>query len=101
MMTVKDKSKEMNKHEINFCLRNVSLSLVQRNLISRTVERKWTRLLRLSKDVLDCQLEDGIYKLFRHNFNSTRSYAALRVADLEWIVGPGYSLGQVHSGEKQ
>ena len=28
----------------------------------------------------------------------TRSYAALRAADLDWIVGPGYSLGQVHSG---
>ena len=24
---------------------------------------------------------------------NTRSYAALRAADLEWIVGPGYSLG--------
>ena len=24
---------------------------------------------------------------------STRSYAALRAADLSWIVGPGYSLG--------
>ena len=23
----------------------------------------------------------------------TRSYAALRAADLEWIAGPGYSLG--------
>ena len=23
----------------------------------------------------------------------TRSYAALRAADLDWIVGPGYSLG--------
>ena len=23
----------------------------------------------------------------------TRSYAALRAADLEWIVGPGYILG--------
>ena len=23
----------------------------------------------------------------------TRAYAALRAADLEWIVGPGYSLG--------
>ena len=30
----------------------------------------------------------------------TRSYAALRAADLDWIVGPGYSLGRVHSGEK-
>ena len=30
----------------------------------------------------------------------TRSYAALRAADLDWIVGPGYSLGLVHSGEK-
>ena len=31
---------------------------------------------------------------------NTRSYAALRAADLDWIVGPGYSLGRVHSGEK-
>ena len=34
------------------------------------------------------------------NFSQTRSYAALRAADLDWIVGPGYSLGRVHSGEK-
>ena len=33
-------------------------------------------------------------------FNATRSYAALRAADLDWIVRPGYSLGRVHSGEK-
>ena len=33
-------------------------------------------------------------------FCETRSYAALRAADLDWITGPGYSLGQVHSGEK-
>ena len=26
-------------------------------------------------------------------FLSTRSYAALRAADLDWIVGPGYSFG--------
>ena len=26
-------------------------------------------------------------------FWNTRSYAALRAADLDWIVGPGYSLG--------
>ena len=26
-------------------------------------------------------------------FILTRSYAALRAADLDWIVGPGYSLG--------
>ena len=26
-------------------------------------------------------------------FVNTRSYAALRAADLDWIVGPGYSLG--------
>ena len=32
-------------------------------------------------------------------FYKTRSYAALRAADLDWIVGPGYSLGQVHSAE--
>ena len=33
-------------------------------------------------------------------FFLTRSYAALRAADLDWIVGPGYSLGRVNSGEK-
>ena len=32
-------------------------------------------------------------------FPRTRSYAALRAADLDRIVGPGYSLGRVHSGE--
>ena len=36
----------------------------------------------------------------RQTFSLTRSYAALRAADLDWIVGPGYSLGRVHSGEK-
>ena len=34
------------------------------------------------------------------DFVQTRSYAALRAADLDWIVRPGYSLGRVHSGEK-
>ena len=38
--------------------------------------------------------------IFVNLFVSTRSYAALRAADLDWIVGPGYSLGRVHSGEK-
>ena len=33
-------------------------------------------------------------------FLETRSYAALRAADLDWIAGPGYSLGRVYSGEK-
>ena len=27
------------------------------------------------------------------NFVFTRSCAALRAADLDWIIGPGYSLG--------
>ena len=27
-------------------------------------------------------------------FMNTRSYAALRAADLDWIVGPGYSSGR-------
>ena len=31
----------------------------------------------------------------------TRSYAALRAVDLDWIVRPGYSLGREHSGERQ
>ena len=26
-------------------------------------------------------------------FRNTRSYGALRAADLDWIIGPGYSLG--------
>ena len=30
-------------------------------------------------------------------FLYTRSYAALRAADLDWIVRPGCSLGWVHS----
>ena len=29
----------------------------------------------------------------------TRSYAALRAADLDWIVGPGYSLGRYILGK--
>ena len=32
------------------------------------------------------------------NFMHTRSYAALRAADLDWIVGPGYSLGSQTRG---
>jgi len=30
---------------------------------------------------------------FLGSFDYTRSYAALRAADLNWIVGPGYSWG--------
>ena len=33
-------------------------------------------------------------------FTFTRSYAALRAADLDWIVGPGYSSGREHYLEK-
>ena len=29
-----------------------------------------------------------------HHITFTRSWAALRAADLDWIVGPGYSLGR-------
>ena len=29
-----------------------------------------------------------------HMYFGTRSYAALRAADLHWIVGPGYSSGE-------
>merc|ERR1712004_196875 len=32
----------------------------------------------------------AIYSIF---LKGTRSYAALRAADLDWIVGPGYSSG--------
>ena len=30
----------------------------------------------------------------------TRSYAALRAADLDWIVRPVYSLGRVHNQKR-
>ena len=32
-------------------------------------------------------------KMSLDSFMETRSYAALRAADLDWIVGPGYSWG--------
>ena len=32
-------------------------------------------------------------------FINTRSYAALRAADLDWIIGPGYSSGGYILGE--
>ena len=34
-----------------------------------------------------------LYVWYHKKFKNTRSYAALWAADLEWIVGPGYSLG--------
>ena len=46
------------------------------------------------------QLFYGILYCCFQLFEYTRSYAALRAADLDWIVGPGYSLWRVHSGEK-
>ena len=33
------------------------------------------------------------FKQVLNKFEQTRSYAALRAADLDWTVGPGYSLG--------
>ena len=41
--------------------------------------KEFVQILQILKD----------YKEFVH----TRSYAALRAADLDWIVGPGYSPG--------
>ena len=35
------------------------------------------------------------------NLHSTRSCAALRAADLDWIVGPEYSLGGYIFGDSQ
>ena len=43
------------------------------------------------------RLEISHDRNFGQIFYTTRSYAALRAADLDWIVGPGYSLGRVHS----
>ena len=40
------------------------------------------------KDNVSADLVDG-----HIHINITRSYAALRAADLDWIIGPGYSLG--------
>ena len=37
-------------------------------------------------------------KLQFGNFRRTRSCAALRAADLDWIVGPEYSLGRKEEG---
>ena len=36
--------------------------------------------------------ESSLVSVFYH-FIFTRSYAALRAADLDWIVGPGYRAG--------
>ena len=59
-----------------------------------------------SKDGFDTKVDPYTYyltfasiHLYKHFF-LTRSYAALRAADLDWIVGPGYSLGRVYPGEK-
>ena len=38
---------------------------------------------------------DFLWKSFI-NLLKLGPYAALRAADLDWIVGPGYSLGRVH-----
>ena len=35
----------------------------------------------------------GVEQVLYNSFRITRSYAALQAADLDWIVGPGYSLG--------
>ena len=53
------------------------------------------------KDNLVLHWQNCIIKNLDSTIYLTRSYAALRAADLDWIVGPGYSLGRVHSGEKQ
>ena len=37
--------------------------------------------------------KDQVNRLTLEFFNFTRSYAALRAADLDWIVRPGYILG--------
>ena len=57
-------------------------------------------LTSLEHSRVDCQMLLNFYHLLFIIFYLTRSYAALRAADLDWIVGPGYSLGRVHSGEK-
>ena len=36
---------------------------------------------------------NNLINYYINYFDITRSYAALRAADLDWIVGPGYSLG--------
>ena len=44
-----------------------------------------------------CGVFFGFVKLapqFHEKVCETRSYAALRAADLDWIVGPGYSSGR-------
>ena len=54
------------------------------------------------------QLQQKTYLYYRYllvhfntisTFDTTRSYAALRAADLDWIIGPGYSSGGYILGE--
>ena len=41
----------------------------------------------------------GVQVWHMYKFKKTRSYAALRAADLDWIIGPGYSSGGYILGE--
>ena len=54
----------------------------------------------MADESMQLQSIDGLAagnKMFQsvnyRKFKITRSYPALRAADLDWIVGPGYSLG--------
>ena len=52
-----------------------------------------------------CEIRDksAIFNILRQNVTvlDTRSCAALRAADLDWIVGPEYSLGGYIFGDSQ
>ena len=42
---------------------------------------------------LDLKKKSLVYSCWARIIKKTRSYATLRAADLDWIVGPEYSLG--------
>ena len=64
------------------------------------ISTNYTRLLFLSEEVIKSRIDAVPIIIIFDDICITRSYAALRAADQDWIVGPGYSLGRVHSGEK-
>ena len=61
----------------------------------------WRGRAAIGGKVRYCSFSPYSHSSFFCLFSHTRSYAALRAADLDWIVGPGSSLERVHSGEKQ
>ena len=56
------------------------------------VEDIWQSIMILLIVTMILIYREALKNLFL--FRNTRSYAALRAADLDWIIGPGYSSGR-------